>query len=619
MAEVTQTQPAQQQPQAAPAFDPDIQRRKKDYKAWLDATQKAREEANIDRDYYDHKQLTRGEKKVLAERGQPDNVFNRIQPEVNGTVGVIEKGRVDPRAYPRNPQQEDASEVATDALRYVADYTRLNPKRSRLFENACIEGICAALVEIDEDKEVCLQRIRFEEFFFDPRSREIDFSDARFMGMAKWTDKDDLKTRYKDKAQQIDSAMEGGMSMTDSGTQDRPFSFIDRTLQRVLLIEEYYKFQNGWARCIFAGDIVFEAGPSPYPDARGRPSNPIEAYSAYVDRDNARYGIVRAMRGPQDEINKRRSKLLHLLTMRQAKIKPGAVDDEDELRRQLARPDGLIRENITDGIVILDTIAQATGQAELLAEAKAEIERMGPNPAVLGRNSEDASGRALLARQQAGLVELALLFGGFEDFTLRLYRQFWARIRGFWDQQKWVRVTDDANAPKYIQINVPVIDPNTGQPAVDPQTGQPVLQNAPAQMDMDIIVDSTPDTATIQQDQFDGLMKIITAIPQLAPTFMKPLIMASALPNKRELLDAMDKAQQASQQPPQMTPEQQADIDNKKADTGLKKANTFKALADAHAGALETEFTLNQPPPMQQEMPQQQAPDQIQQPQPPLQ
>ena len=67
--------------------------------------------------------------------------------------------------------------------------------------------------------------------------------------------------------------------------------------------------------------------------------------------------------------------------------------------------------------------AEFQGNVELLQEAKAEMERMAPNPAVLGRDGQDASGRALMARQQSGLIELAPLYGALEDWELRIYRQ----------------------------------------------------------------------------------------------------------------------------------------------------------------------------------------------------
>ena len=60
------------------------------------------------------------------------------------------------------------------------------------------------------------------------------------------------------------------------------------------------------------------------------------------DVDNQRYGMVRGLISLQDEINKRRSKALHLLSVHQVIAEKGAVQDVDKARRELARPDGFI-------------------------------------------------------------------------------------------------------------------------------------------------------------------------------------------------------------------------------------------------------------------------------------
>ena len=86
-----------------------------------EATQQARKNSERDRDYYDGRQFTAEELKILRDRGQPDIVINRIQPKVNFLLGWEATNRTDPRAFPRTPADEDASEAATDALRYVHD------------------------------------------------------------------------------------------------------------------------------------------------------------------------------------------------------------------------------------------------------------------------------------------------------------------------------------------------------------------------------------------------------------------------------------------------------------------------------------------------------------------
>ena len=526
---------------------PDVARLKRYFEEARDLTQEARTQAMIDQDYYDGNQWTAAERAALRLRRQPDIVVNRIKPAVNGIIGVSEKGRSDPRAYPRTPKDDDAAAVATDVLRFIADHNRLHRIKQDCFADMLTPGTMAALVGVDGDGQVEVAQVRWDEFFADPRARRRDFKDARYLGVAKWMYADDLGSMYPAAKDEIEAAVEAGPPGSalsiDVSFADRPGDraaiWCDRRRRRLMVVEIYYREGGTWMRCVFHGQGVLEAGPSPYHDAKGRPDCPIEAQSAYVDRQNNRYGVVRDMRGPQDEINKRRSKLLHLISVSQVEATdPASVETSAETARaEAARPDGVI----PFGWRRVSTADVAAGQAQLLAEAKGEIERMGPNPAVLGRASEDASGRALLTRQQAGLVELALLYGGLEDWELRIYRQCWARARQFWRAPQFIRVTDDAQAPRFVQLNEPVMG----------EAGQGVLgyRNAIAEMDVDIILETTPDVGTLAQEQFSELARLAGANPAWAAQLgFETLIEMSSIPRKRQILETLKARREAAAQ-----------------------------------------------------------------------
>jgi hypothetical protein len=351
-------------------------------------------------------------------------------------------------------------------------------------------------------------------------------------------------------------------------------------------------------RDVFFAGGPLESGPSPYQDDDRRPTNPIEAYSSYVDRQNNRVGVVRDMRPLQDEVNKRRSKALHEISTRQIQQTDSNAPpvDADEARKEAAKPDGVV----PPGWSIVARSDVVANNMQLLAEAKAEIERFSPNPAILGRQGADASGRAVQVRQQAGMTELARVLGRFKDWEFRCYRQMWARARQFWKDPMWIRVTDDLGAPQYVRVNDPVhlVDQQTGQPAIDPHTGQPVLshvKNDIAKMDIDIIIDSVPDTATLEQEIFEELSKLAQAYgPQNVPFSL--VIEMSSLPKKRELiqkLEAFMAQQQAAQaqaleQKMQMeTAGKQAEIASDTATARNKNAQALLYEVQAVAQALQ--------------------------------
>jgi hypothetical protein len=588
---------------AAPApngagYTPDLPRLRRMYTEARTNTQDARKEAEKNQAYYDNEQWSAANKRVLAARRQPVTVNNRIAPTIDGILGVIEKGQRDPRALPRGAKDQDASEVVTDTLRFVADKTRWNRVRLSCCGDILKRGIGAVIIEVDEDGEIIADQIAYDDFFYDPRSKKPDFSDARYMGVARWQYADDVSAAWEGKKVPTDAnslralKFAGGptdYALGDGTHEDKPSTgWVDPVARRVLVVDLYHN-DGGWKRCVFwAGGELF-AGESEYVDERGRPMCPIEAASAYVrGSDNARYSPVSRMRGIQDEINMRGSKLLHEANSRQLKQTENAEVDANAARAEAARPDGVI----PFGFEIVDRSAQASAQAQLLANAKADLERMGPAPENLGRQNASASGRSMLVRQEAGLTELTPMLGNIDDFEYRVYRQFWLRPRQFWTDPKYIRITDDEGAAKFLMVNEPImgmvpqprIDPMTGQPAVDPW-GQPVVEmvegvtgykNRLAELDVDIILDSTPDTASIAQEQFAALAELVKIYGPQAVPFDDMLLLAD-VPKKRELIEKR-KAREEQQQPPPPDPLNEAKAEELHSRSELNMARAFQTI-----------------------------------------
>lgn len=580
------------------AYDPpSIERLRKMFDDARENSQEQRRLAQRDRDYYDGpKQLDSEVRRILKQRGQPPIYTNRIRPAIDGILGVMEAGQVDPRAYPRNPQDQGSADVASKGLRYIADITRFQRTKIDVAENFYIEGTGAAIYEWD-GKTINVTQIRWEEFFADPYSRRADFKDARYLGIAKWMDLEALKLIYPDALQPLGDPMTGANGALDSTWQDRPDNsspWVDRRRNRLLVVEMYHNEGGQWFRCVYIAAGVLEYDLSAYRNMlTGETRCPIEAESCYVDRENGRYGRVRDMVPIQDEINARRSRLLHLANSRQIQqADPAAAPvDPATARKEASKADGVI----PAGWQLVPTADIASGQQLLLAESKGEIERMGPTPAVLGRQGDAAqSGRARLVLQQAGMTELARPMGRIEDWENRSYRQMWQLAQQFWPTGMWIRVTDDKRSPEFLQVNEPVPMMNDdGSPVleiVQGPDGQPTVQpavqikNRIAEMDMDIIVDSVPDTANLAQEVWADLLELAKIVPIGSPQFMIAIEM-SPLPNKTEVIERIEAWMSQQQQNQQPDPaqeqamalefaEKQAAIANKRADTEKKQSET---------------------------------------------
>lgn len=543
----------------------------------VDATMEARRLSERDRDYYDNKQLTDAEVKALNDRGQPPVVINRIKAKVDTLLGLEAQTRTDPKAFPRTPQDEQGAHAATDAIRFVCDKDRFPAKRSEVFKNIVVEGMGGLIVEVKgEKRDISIRRIPWDRIIYDPHSHERNFEDAVYKGIVAWSDIDEAVAMYGKKANDLYETSVGEMGDTHD---DKPKYKVwaDGKRKRIRLVEMYYKQSGKWRYCVFTkAGFLIEPQDSPYQDENGEPSCPIELQSCFVDRDNNRYGVVRQLIGPQDEINKRRSKALHLITTRQWLIEKGAVDSVTNFKKEAAKPDGVMVVNPGMKAELQDTNDMAQANLGMLQEAKAEIDAVGANAALQGKDSNSTSGRQDEIKQQNAITELAAVMDARTQLNQATYRQVWARVKQFWTAPMWIRITEDERNVKFVGLNQPLtageqmlekaqqqkLPPEQLQQLQQQIEADPAMQqvvgtkNNTAQLDVDISLEDAPDTATLQTEQFGQLADLAKAYgPQFMPIDL--LIEASSLRNKDKILERLQGGGE-EQQPP--SPMQQAEM-----------------------------------------------------------
>lgn len=551
------------------------------FEASEESTVDERQGSERDRDYYDNIQLTAEEEAVLKKRKQPIVIDNKIKGKVDYLVGHEIRTRTDPKAFPRTPKEEDAANAATDALRFVADSTRFSQAKTKVWENVLIEGMGGVLIGCKHKKDgkvdITIKQIPWDRLFRDPHSRERDFSDATYKGIVTWMDYDVAVKKWPDAT----DALEVTLSQSNSQTyDDRPKHRIwaDGKRKRVRVCEIYYRHDGVWFQAFYTeGGLLSGNEPVKYVDQDKEPECPLELLGGYCNRENERYGIVRPLISLQDEQNKRRSKALHLLSVRQVIAEKGAVANVATARAELAKPDGYVEVTPNMRFDIAQTNDLAQGQFQLLAQTDQALSQQGANAALLGKDQNAPSGRAILANQQGGQTELAPLLDGLRDWQRRVMTQVWNRIRQYWTAETWIRVTDDENNLKWVGLNVPQV----AQTAYGPQ--QVGVENPVADLMVDITIEEAPDTANIQAEQFEQLTQMVTAGIQIPPDVV---IEASSLRNKAAILDRMrgDPQAQAQQQAEQ---KQKADavfaakLDIDKSTAEKNRASAIKSISDA--------------------------------------
>lgn len=569
----------------------------------------ARTKSERDRDYRDGIQWTKEDSDTLKGRKQPVITIDRIGAKVNALTGMERINRTDPKALPRNPGDEDAAEAVTKGLRYVADNADYDQKRSSFYENMIVEGTGACEWSIkahdNGENEIIMTHVPWDRFFYDPASVRANYSDSLYFGHVIWMDSERAKDRWpKFKGDFADIMGQGSTSNTHD---DKPVLWVDSSRKRVRIVKIYYVSDKNWYVATFTKGLEIENIISPFVDEDNQTYPALNPMSAYIDRDNNRYGIVRAMISPQDEINKRRSKLLFQLMVRQIRVSPGKSLDVESTRTELAKPDGVIKAR-PDDFEILPANDQTQGQFVLYQDAKDEIDAVGVNPTLQGKAGPALSGRALQLQQSAGVMELGTITDRKSQWDLTNYRIIYRLMRQFWKKPKWIRITDDQGTPEFTGINRPITlrekleaNPELAQnlSAQMEEQGIPAsqldldrvveTQNSIGELDVDIIMEESPDVATLKTETFEQLASsgVLASLPLELILELMPNISSDTRQRIEDMISGGDdpeaqaaQAEAAQQEQEIVNAERVAEIDKNKSVAAKNFADEEKIQAE---------------------------------------
>lgn len=587
----------------------------------------------MDEDYYDSLQWEEQDAQTLIERGQAPLVFNEIKPTIDWIIGTERRTRIDYKILPRRKEGSDAAELKTDLLKYLNDTNKAPFHRSRAFSDAVKAGIGWMETGVRGDPTDELLYTRYEDWrkvVYDSNSVELDLSDARYVFRWKWLDEDIATAYFPERAHVMhqpgtmdkiplseqDDLWYMGSRVTQPGSDyasvgkytpytSAPFSQNKRP--RIKIIEGWYRvpvlkhrFNGGdfmgeefdsanpdhvdalkgqyslydklemQVRCaIFCdGGLLYE-GPSPYKHG-SFPLVPVWCYRR--KRDNAPYGAIRGLRDPQDDLNKRASKALWILSSNRIIADEGAVEDWDELREEANRPDSLIVKKAGKMLEIDRDVSLAQEHLALMERDIQHIRNVGGVTAEnLGRETNANSGRAITARQDQGGVVTTEPFDNLRLATQHLGEMELSNIEQFYTEAKNIRVLGAKGAAKFKQIN-----------EVQPDGS---ILNDITHEQADFVVSEQDYRSTLRQAMFESLFDVIgklTAMnPQAALNLLDVAFDMSDLPNKDALVQRIRKINGQRDPDSDPTPEE---LQAEQAQAALQQAQQELAMETAKAG-----------------------------------
>jgi hypothetical protein len=268
-------------------------------------------------------------------------------------------------------------------------------------------------------------------------------------------------------------------------------------------------------------------------------------------------------------------------------------------------------------VEVQNNLDLSAGHFQLLQQAELALSATGPNAALLGQSGA-ISGRAKELDQQGGSVQIGVLFDSIRDWQLRVARAVWNRIRQYWDEEMMIRVTDDEFGLKFVSINKRLTNGEVaakqmaeqmqGQPpealqqalaqlAADPlaqemavdERGYPVMENDVANLDVDIIIDESPDVITLQSEEFEKLANL--AGTGQVPIPPDALIEASNLRSatKKRILEILKPENDPMAQQQAKFAEMMAQLDGMLKEATVRKTEAEATLKEAQAVQTQAE------------------------------
>lgn len=608
----------------------------------LDRQWENRQQMAKDEEFYDNNQWRPEDAQQLEERGQVPLVYNVIATTVDWVIGTEKRARTDFKVLPRRKEGGKPAERKSQLLKYLSDVNRDPFSVSRAFEDAVKAGLGwleDGIQDNDEEEQLYSRYEDWRNILWDSASTEFDLSDGRYVFRTKWVDLDVACALFPERKAVLERAAadsddfialdQYGDEFMDSREmeQDRAGNSTtsDRVLgyrrQRVRLIEAWYRKPDEVTKMrggTFAGEIFDHWSPahreelasgtaetidrttmrvhvailttagmlwfSPSPFRHNRfPFTPIWAHRRR--RDGLPYGMIRRLRDIQDDINKRASKALHILSTNKIVMDEDAIPDDmsfEEFQEEASRPDAIIRKKSGRDLVLNAERDLSQWHLELMSRSIAMIQQAsGVTDELLGRRTNASSGIAIQRRQDQGAMATAGYFDNLAFATQIRGEKQLANIEQFMTEEKQFRITNMRGAPEYVTINDGLPDNDVIRTKADYVLSEAAWQASLRQ--------------AAASELTEILVKLAPSAPQLVMVMLDLVVESMDVPNRDEIVKRI-RAVTGMSDPDQEEPteEEVQRAQQQAADAALQRAGVEAEIRKKVADAMRAEAQARQ-------------------------
>lgn len=567
-------------------------------------------DASTQLDYVDGNQFPGDLAAKMQSKGLPLIPINICKATVDTACGILERTQTDAVVLPDDDDSQDVADVLSYRVKVAGRETMAD--RKCLDAGKFMFGGGIGWVEVSRVSDVFQFPYRvgivpFTEMWTDPRSRESDYSDGEYLRRLRFFERGAIQKSFP---QQAGALMSIGRGSDMSYAWYEPQEYLRNNFARditnvsfdlwggnrdlVALEEIQYREitmahvfrmpgEDKWQlfdennpihmtahnvgiisvqvrpmqktrQAIYCGDYPFVDTCNP---AGGNRFTLIPFVFEREARTGVPYGPIRHIIPLQDEVNTRRAKAVYALLSTKTIVHPDAVDDMNLLREEIGRrdsmiilgkkwkPGGMTPLDITDGLQMSDK------QLELSEKTMQMAPQISGVPLSLQgvRDGSVDSGVGIDKLADYGINSLSRPFAHFHEARRKVYDVLLHYIiEDIGKSLMTLSGTDQNERPVKIQVNVPCRD----------EEGREYIDNDLSAMDLKVVLDDVPHSATHRQEQLKVFMQAVSATPpdiqQLCIPFIADLL--DIPPQiKKQLVQVLK--QKMGIGPEDMTPEQQ--------------------------------------------------------------
>lgn len=584
-------------------------------------------------------------KQDRTDKDRPSLTINLTPQFVRQVTGDIRQNQPSIRVRPVDSGSDpDVAEVFTGLIRHIeqASDAQVAYITAADASATCGIGNFRILTEFADDEtfeqDIRIRRIRNPfAVYWDPDADEITKSDARWCFVSERLTKEAFLARYPD-ASMVD--FEGNTESEDwisdwwngetvriaeywvkEPTGKKTISLpLDDGMERTREVETHRV-----VRYVVNGAEVLE-GPEEWA-GKYIPVIPVVGEEVHVGERVVRHGIVRFLKDPQRLFNYWRTAGAEAValapkapwTVTPAMIE-GHKDKWDNANRGNpaylpfnADPEApTLRPERTDPAYPQNAMFQEAQQASQDMNGVTGI-----YPPSLGEQSNETSGRAILARQREGDTGTFVYIDNLSRALRHAGVILVDLIPKIYETDRVVRILGEDDTEDFVRLNVPVLNEETGETVfatvlADPKTGAPIYKPALDAGKYDVQVTTGPSYSTKRIEAADSMMQFAQAVPQAAAVIadlvaknmdwpgaeqiaerLKKMLPPGMAEDEEELTPEEEEARAAEEEEAQQQQQLQmagimAELEKLQAQAEKDRASAGKMDAESDAARMET-------------------------------